>query len=75
MAGPDLPEPDEPFTVDSWSYRWPMGAEKAELYDGVPVFHCEFDERDVEIAQRAFPGRRVILNEDHGIEIHPAHRS
>jgi len=35
-------------------------------------FTGAFDERDVETAQRTYPGRRVLLNHDAGIEVHPA---
>jgi hypothetical protein len=72
MNGPDLPAPDELFNIDAWQYRWPTGAEKAELYEGVIVFCGQFDERDVVTAQRTYPGRPVVLNESGGIEIHPA---
>ncbi|WP_020670044.1 hypothetical protein [Amycolatopsis nigrescens] len=72
MIGPDLPASNEGFTVDVWRHRWPTGAEKSELVDGVPVFHGRFDQRDVEIAQSAYPGRQVLLNEDGGIEVHPS---
>jgi hypothetical protein len=72
VPGPNLPKPHEPFTVDAFSHRWPTGAEKVELFDGVPLFYGDFDHRDVEAAQRAYPGRRVLLNESGGIEIHPA---
>jgi len=43
-----------------------------ELWDGVIVCYGEFDERDVEIAQRTYPGRRIVLTDDGMIEIHPA---
>ncbi|MCE7011587.1 hypothetical protein LWC34_53565 [Kibdelosporangium philippinense] len=72
MNGPDLPTPSELFDVDACRYRWPTGAEKVELYHGVPVFQGQFDERDVAIAQGAYPGRQIVLNESGGIEIHPA---
>lgn len=72
ILGPDLPAPDELFSLDAYSHRWPSGAEKAELIDGVLVFSGQFDDRDVRIAQSAYPGRQVVLNEDKGIEIHPA---
>ena len=71
-TGPDLPAPSEGFTVDAWSHRWPTGVEKTELVKGIPVFVGQFDERDVETARRCYPGRQVLLNEDGGIEIHPA---
>lgn len=38
---------------------------------GIPLFHGDFDERDVEIARRAYPGRRIVLNEDGHLEVHP----
>lgn len=72
MPGPDLPSPDELFSLDAYFHRWPSGAEKAELIDGVLVFSGQFDERDVRIAEGTYPGRQVVLNEDKGIEIHPA---
>lgn len=72
MPGPDLPAPDQPFDVDAWRHRWPTGVERAELIDGIPVFSGDFDERDVEIARGAYPGRQVILNESGGLEVHPA---
>jgi hypothetical protein len=59
------------FTIDEWRYRWPVGAECAELARGVPMFTGQFDQRDVEIAQNCYPGRRVLLNSAGGIEIHP----
>lgn len=72
MPGPDLPQPDELFSIDVYQYRWPTGAEKAELWDGVLVFYGDFDHRDVDIAQRAYPGRRVRLDpESHSIRVHP----
>lgn len=70
--GPDLPEPDEPFSLEAYFHRWPSGSEKAELLDGVLVFTGQFDERDVRIAQDTYPGRQVVLNDDGGIEIHPS---
>jgi hypothetical protein len=72
VNGPDLPAPDDLFDIDAWQYRWPTGAEKTELYAGVIVFSGQFDERDVATAQRAYPGRQIVLNEGGGIEIHPA---
>lgn len=72
MPGPDLPAPYEPMTVDALLHRWPTAAEKAELVYGVLWFTGSFDERDVLIAQRAYPGRRVLLNAEGGIEVHPA---
>jgi hypothetical protein len=72
MSGPDdLPSPDEPFTADAFQRRWPTGAEKAELFDGVLVFTGSFDERDVQLAQRTYPDRQVILYKGN-IEVHPA---
>jgi hypothetical protein len=70
--GPDLPSPDQGWTIDAYIHRWPTGTEKVELFDGIPIFVGQFDERDVETARRCFPGRQVLLNEDGGIEIHPA---
>lgn len=42
-----------------------------ELVAGVPVFYGQFDDRDVAIAERTYPGRQIVLNEDGGIEIRP----
>lgn len=73
MTGPDLPSPDRGFTVDEYRYRWPTGAEKVELVHGVLVFMGQWDERDVEIAQRAYPGRIIRLRYDGTVlEVHPA---
>lgn len=69
---PDLPPPHVEFSIDAWAYRWPTGTEKCELMRGIPVFYGDFDERDVEIAQRTYPGRRIVLHEDGVLEIHPA---
>lgn len=57
-----LPPVDQPFDIDSLA-RWPMGVEKRELWGGVLVFYGEFDERDVIIASRAFPGRAIALDD------------
>jgi len=65
-SGPDLPHCEEPILVDAFGHRWPTGAEKVELWDGCPVFYGEWDERDVEIAQRAYPGRVVRLDQPPG---------
>ncbi|NUT51155.1 MAG: hypothetical protein HOV94_28195 [Saccharothrix sp.] len=73
--GPDLPPPHEGFSLDAWAYRWPTGTEKCELVDGVPVFYGDFDERDVEIARRAYPGRRIVLHQDGVLEVHPGEPS
>lgn len=59
MTGPDLPSPDQPITVDVFECRWPTGAEKVELLYGDIFFYGEFDERDAEIARRAYPGRAI----------------
>jgi hypothetical protein len=63
--GPDLPEPEDIFEVDTFR-RWPTGAEKIELAAGCPVFYGQWDERDVLIAQRAYPGRTVRLDQQPG---------
>jgi hypothetical protein len=62
MPGPDLPPPHEPIDVDVYEYRWPTGAEKVELWDGCPLFSGFFDERDVQIAERAYPGRIAVIH-------------
>jgi hypothetical protein len=70
--GPDLPAPHVGFSIDAWAHRWPTGVERCELMGGIPVFQGNFDQRDVEIAQRTYPGRRIVINEDGGLEVHPA---
>jgi hypothetical protein len=65
-AGPDLPHSEEPILIDAFGRRWPTGAEKVELWDGCPVFYGSWDERDVEIASRAYPGRVVRLDQEPG---------
>ncbi|HEX6469918.1 MAG TPA: Uma2 family endonuclease [Streptosporangiaceae bacterium] len=65
-SGPDLPAATEKILVDAFGHRWPTGAEKAELWDGCPVFYGVWDERDVEIAQRAYPGRVIRLDQESG---------
>jgi hypothetical protein len=72
MHGPDLPPPDQGFTADEWSHRWPTGTRKAELSFGILVFAGQFDQRDVVTATNCYPGRQVLLNEEGGIEVHPA---
>jgi len=64
--GPDLPPADSPIDVDVFGSRWPTAAEKVELEDGCPVFYGAWDQRDVEIAQRAYPGRVVLLDQPAG---------
>ncbi|RZS30521.1 hypothetical protein EV193_11641 [Herbihabitans rhizosphaerae] len=71
MDGPDLPEADQPFTVEVYLHRWPSGAEKVELIEGALCFQGSFDQRDVEIAERAYPGRIVLLDESGSLEVHP----
>ncbi|WP_067479863.1 Uma2 family endonuclease [Actinomadura hibisca] len=66
QAGPDLPHSEEPILIDAFGHRWPTGAEKIELWDGCPVFYGEWDERDVAIAERAYPGRVVRLDQPPG---------
>jgi hypothetical protein len=65
-TGPDLPAATEKILVDAFGHRWPTGAEKAELWDGCPVFYGVWDDRDVEIAQRAYPGRVIRLDQEPG---------
>lgn len=72
MPGPSLPPPDQRMTVEACLHRWPSGIHRTELIHGVLVFSENFDERDVAAAQRTYPGRRVLLNEDGCIEVHPA---
>jgi len=72
VTGPDLPPTTEPMTADALLSRWPTGAQKAELFHGVLVFTGDFDARDLDTAQRTYPGRRPVLNADDGLEVHPA---
>jgi hypothetical protein len=62
MPGPGLLPPHELITGDVYDYRWPMASEKIELWNGAPLFYGFFDQRDVEIAERAFPGRRAVIH-------------
>lgn len=71
MPGPDLPAADQPFTVDAYRHRWPAGAEKVELIDGVLVFVGVFDDRDAQIARRAYPDRHVELAWGACLAVHP----
>jgi hypothetical protein len=66
QTGRDLPAADETISIDTFGFRWPTGAEKAELWDGCPVFYGVWDERDVAIAERAYPGRVVRLDQEPG---------
>lgn len=72
MHGPDLPPAHEPMTVEAVLVRWPTGAWKRELMDGVLYFYGEFDERDVAAAERVYIGRRGLVNRAGDLEIHPA---
>lgn len=72
MPGPDLPPPAAPMTAEVLLARWPTAAPKAELFHGVLIFAGDFDERDVETARHTYPGRRLVLNADGGLEVHPA---
>jgi len=60
------------MTVDALLHRWPTAVVKAEMFDGVLLFTGDFDDRDVVTAERTYPGRRVLLNSDGDIEVHPA---
>jgi Uma2 family endonuclease len=66
QTGLALPPADERIEIDTFGYRWPTGAEKAELWDGCPVFYGVWDQRDVEIAQRTYPGRVIRLDQEVG---------
>lgn len=65
-TGPDLPRSEDPILLDAFGHRWPTGAEKVELWDGCPVFYGRWDERDIDIARRAYPGRVVRLDQPPG---------
>jgi hypothetical protein len=64
--GLDLPAADEDIPADVFCTRWPTGAEKVELEDGCPVFYGAWDDRDVETAERTYPGRTVRLDQPAG---------
>jgi hypothetical protein len=70
MAGPDLPGPREPFTT-AHLQRWPMGAERTELLDGALYWLGEFDERDVMMARRVMPGKRIRIEPGVGLTAGP----
>lgn len=72
VPGPDLPAPDQPVTAEACLHRWPSAAQRTELINGILLFTGNFDERDITTAERTYPGRRVLLNTDGGIEVHPA---
>ncbi|MFF8867817.1 hypothetical protein ACF08B_37895 [Streptomyces sp. NPDC015139] len=74
MPGPDLPPAAAPMTAEALLSRWPTGVQKVELVHGVLIFTGRFDERDLDTARRAYPGRRAVLNTDGGLEVHPAGR-
>jgi hypothetical protein len=56
----NLPDPAELFTVDH-ADLWPVGVTKVEVDDGHPYFYGSFSAVDAATAERAFPGRRVVL--------------
>ena len=57
-----IPLPHQPFSIDAFQQRWPMGAEKVELDSGHPYFYGAFTHKDTVTASRAFPGRPVTLD-------------
>ncbi len=65
-----MPPPWESIDQSWFSARWPMGAEKYELIDGVIIWYGDFEEVDREAAERAFPGRIAVLV-DGGLELRP----
>lgn len=73
--GPDLPSPEEPWTLDVYRRRWPF-ATKVELLNGIPYWTTDggpWDERDVQAADRTFPGWRAVLEDDgHTLTLRPA---
>lgn len=69
-----LPPPDQPIDIESYESTWPMGAEKCELLAGEVVWSGTFTEDDLEIARRAFPDRRVVLDEYGYIRLTPTTR-
>lgn len=71
MSGPGLPPADMPFTVEALLARWPTSAVKRELICGVLYFEGSFDERDIAIAERTYPGRRALVNREGALEVHP----
>ncbi|MFJ4649706.1 hypothetical protein ACIP5Y_00370 [Nocardia sp. NPDC088792] len=73
-VGTDLPKPETLFDLDVWLHRWPASVYATELHYGVLVFtgRDQFDDRDVAIAERTYPGRRILLNDTGKLEVHPA---
>lgn len=71
MGGPSLPPASEPLTADVVLARWPTSPTKRELIHGVLYFTGSFDERDIDIAERTYPGRRALINAEGALEIHP----
>lgn len=72
MPGPDLPPAHLPMTADAVLARWPTGAWKRELVNGVLYFYGEFDERDAAAAERMYEGRHALINQANDLEVHPA---
>ncbi|WP_199546310.1 hypothetical protein [Streptomyces sp. N35] len=74
MLSPDLPPAEAPMSVEAHLARWPTGAWKTELIRGVIYAYArgQFDERDIATAERAFPGRRGLINANGDLEVHPA---
>ncbi|MFE2738324.1 hypothetical protein [Streptomyces sp. NPDC059349] len=72
MTGPDLPTAEAPLTPEVVLSRWPTSVSKRELIDGVLYFTGSFDEWDVVIAERTYPGRRALINREGALEVHPA---
>lgn len=71
MGGPSLPPANEPLAPDVVLSRWPTSATKRELIHGVLYFTGSFDERDIDTAERTYPGRRALINGEGAMEIHP----
>ncbi|MGW0771629.1 hypothetical protein [Streptomyces sp. NPDC002676] len=60
------------MTVVACLGRWPTAPTRTELIHGVLLFTGDFDERDATTSKRTYPGRRVLVNADGNLEIHPA---
>ncbi|MGW7261166.1 hypothetical protein [Streptomyces sp. NPDC054834] len=60
------------MTVAARLGRWPTAPIRTEVIHGVLLFTGDFDERDAITARRTYPGRRVLVNADGNLEIHPA---
>ncbi|MDO5629698.1 MAG: hypothetical protein Q4G43_15390 [Mobilicoccus sp.] len=66
-----LPSPDMRFGPDHYEQRWPLGAHSCELCNGVAIWQGPWDDRDVAVAERTFPGRYVTLDAEGNLFVGP----